>query len=167
MSEIETHPHSLFVPENAIVLILGSFPGKNNILVEGSEEWFYSAKRNQFWPILRSVYDETLQTTKEKKDLFERKGIAVGDIYLKVKRKDYNNSDSSLEVFEYNDKAILNAMNKHSFKSIFTTSQLVVKEFRKLFPEVKNIQSLPSPSPRYARMSLQEKIEVYKNSLPA
>ena len=58
MSEIEIHPHSLFVPENASVLILGSFPGKNNILVEGNDEWFYSAKRNQFWHILRSVYDE-------------------------------------------------------------------------------------------------------------
>ena len=167
MTETETHPHTIFIPEKASVLILGSFPGKDNILVEGLDEWFYSAKRNQFWPILRRVYEEALLTTSEKKSLFIRKGIAIGDIYLRIKRKEKTNSDSSLEVVEYNDKAIRKALIKHSFRNIFTTSQSVEKEFKKLFPGINHIQSLPSPSPRYARMSLEKKIAVYKHSLPA
>ena len=166
MQEIETHPHHLFVPPNASVLILGTFPGKNNVLVEGQDEWFYSSKRNQFWIILRGVYGEALETTTQKKDLFKRKGIAIGDIFLKIRRKENNNSDSSLEVIEYNDREIEKAIKKHHFQSIYTTSQFVAKEFKKLFPYFKNIEALPSPSPRYARMSLEEKITFYKNKLP-
>lgn len=166
MLEIETHPHKLFVPPNATVLILGTFPGKNNVQVEGQDEWFYSSKRNQFWTIIRGVYEEELKTTAEKKELFTLKRIAIGDIFLKIKRIENNNSDSSLEVIEYNGKEIEKAIEQNSFNFVFTTSQFVAKEFKKLFPTIKNIDALPSPSPRYARMSLDEKITIYKEKLP-
>ena len=166
MMEIETHPHKLFVPPNATVLVLGTFPGKNNVQVEGQDEWFYSSKRNQFWTILRGVYEEELKTTAQKKELFARKAIAMGDIFLKIKRMENNNSDSSLEVIEYNDKDIEKALKENSIDAVFTTSQFVAKEFKKLFPNFKNIETLPSPSPRYARMSLVEKISIYKEKLP-
>lgn len=167
MQEIETHPHKIFVPTKATVLILGTFPGKHNVQVEGQNEWFYSSKRNQFWTIIRGVYEEELKTTSEKKDLFMRKGIAIGDIFLRIKRKENNNNDSSLEVIEYNDKEIEKAISAHSFSAIYTTSQFVEKEFKKLFPDIKNIEALPSPSPRYARMTLEDKIAFYKKKLPA
>lgn len=166
MAEIETHPHKLFVPPNSIILILGTFPGKHNVQVNGKDDWFYGSNRNQFWNILQGVYKEDLKTTSEKKDLFTRKGIAIGDIFLKIKRKENNNSDSSLEVIEYNDKEIEKAFRENSFKTIFATSKFVENEFRKLFPEIKNIEALPSPSPRYARMTLEDKIAFYKNKLP-
>src|SRR5690606_8414077 len=112
----------------------------------------YSSKRNQFWTIIRGVYQEELKTTAEKKAMFTRKGIAIGDIFLKIKRVENNNSDSSLEVIEYNDSEIEKALLENNFKAVFTTSQFVAKEFKKLFPAWENIESLPSPSPRYARM---------------
>ncbi len=167
MQEIETHPHKIFVPPHATVLILGTFPGKHNVQVEGQDEWFYSSKRNQFWNIIRGVYKEELKTTAEKKDLFTRKGIAIGDIFLKIKRKENNNSDTSLEVIEYNDKEIEKVLSAHSFSGIYTTSHFVEKEFNKLFPDIKIIEALPSPSPRYARMTIEEKIILYKKRLPA
>lgn len=166
MQEIETHPHKLFVPPNATVLILGTFPGKNNVQVAGQDEWFYSSKRNQFWTILRGVYGEALETTGQKKDLFTRKGIAIGDIFLKIRRKENNNSDTSLEIIEYNDQEIEKALQENHFQSIYTTSQFVKKEFKKLFPDFKDIEALPSPSPRFARMSLEDKIALYKKKLP-
>lgn len=166
MSEIEVHPHKLFVPDNATVLILGTFPGKNNISVEGLDEWFYATKRNQFWNIIQEVYNKSLTTTKEKKQLFSEKGIAIGDIFLKIKRTENNNSDSSLEVVEYNDKALKKIIESNNFKAIYCTSQFVEKEFKKLFPNMKIVESLPSPSPRAARMSLPEKIASYKMKLP-
>ena len=166
MQEIETHPHKLFVPHGASVLILGTFPGKNNVQVAGRDEWFYSSKRNQFWTILSGVYGEELKTNADKKDLFTRKGIAIGDIFLKIRRKENNNSDTSLEVIEYNDKEIEKALQEHTFQAIYTTSQFVEKEFKKLFSNYKNIEALPSPSPRYARMNLEEKIAFYKKKLP-
>ncbi len=166
MLEIETHPHKLFVPPNATVLILGTFPGKDNVQVEGQDEWFYSSKRNQFWTIIRGVYNEELSTIAQKKELFTRKRIAIGDIFLKIKRKENNNSDTSLEVIEYNDKEIEKVLKENFIDNVFTTSQFVAKEFKKLFPTFKNIEALPSPSPRYARMSLEEKISNYEDKLP-
>lgn len=167
MEEIETHPFKAFIPENAIIIIVGSFPGKevtHKILSE--EEWFYGSKRNQLWKIISGVYLTDLKTSTEKQNLFKKHGIGMADIFLKVKRKEDNNMDSNLEVIEYNDKAIKSILKNQSIKKIFFTSKFVEKEFMKLFPEIKIGECLPSPSPRYARMSLREKINYYKSKLP-
>jgi hypoxanthine-DNA glycosylase len=167
MSKIETHPFKPFVPPNATVLIVGSFPGRDitqrNI---DNDKWFYGTKRNQFWDIISSVYDTELKTTKDKKELFNKAGIAIADIFLKVKRKGENNSDTNLEVITYNDKAIRKVLLHTSFQHIFFTSKFVEKHFLKIFLGIKNGESLPSPSPRYARMSKQEKVGYYKLKLP-
>ena len=166
MEEIETHPFKAFIPENVTVIIVGSFPGKevtHKILSE--EEWFYGSKRNQLWKIISGVYLTDLQTSTEKQNLFKKHGIGMVDIFLKVKRKEDNNMDSNLEVIEYNDKAIKSILKNQSIKKIFFTSKFVEKEFMKLFPEIKIGECLPSPSPRYARMSMAEKIIYYKLKL--
>lgn len=164
-TELETHPHSLFVPENARVLIIGSFPGRNNS-GDKPNEWFYSAQRNQFWRILRAIYNRPLATIEEKKQLFTEKGIAIGDLFLTVKRKKNTNSDSDLEIVQYNEQALQQALEKNAFEKILATSQFVKKEFEKLFPERPHIEALPSPSPRYARLSLAQKINEYRRQLP-
>lgn len=166
MPEIEVHPHKPFVPPNAKVLILGSFPGKGHAESESAGEWFYASKRNQFWNILRKVYDEELPTTESKKELFIKHGIAIADVFLKIRRKENNNQDNNLEIVAYNDKALKKTLNKNKFEAIFFTSKLVEKHFLKLFPTVNNGECLPSPSPRYARISLEEKANIYKKKLP-
>lgn len=74
--------------------------------------------------------------------------------------------DSNLEVVEFNDKAIEIILRNQNIKSIFFTSKYVEKAFLKLFPTITVGESLPSPSPRFARMSLAEKINYYKEKLP-
>lgn len=165
--EIETHPFKAFIPKNVRVLIVGSFPGKevtHKILSE--DEWFYGSKRNQFWKIISGVYETNLETKAEKQNLFEKHGIGIVDIFLKVKRKGSNNMDSNLEIVKYNDEAIKEILKNKAIKTIFFTSKFVQKTFLSLFPEVKIGESLPSPSPRYAKMSLNEKINYYKLKLP-
>jgi hypoxanthine-DNA glycosylase len=167
MSKIETHPFKPFVPLNATVLIVGSFPGRD--ITQGNidnDTWYYGTKRNQFWQIMSSVYNIELKTTKEKKDLFKKTGIAIADIFLKVNREGESNADTDLEVIAYNDKSIRKILASTSFKFIFFTSKFVEKHFLKIFPGVKNGECLPSPSPRYARMSKQEKVAYYKMKLP-
>lgn len=166
MPEIEIHPHKPFVPPNAKVLILGSFPGKGHASSESANEWFYASKRNQFWNIMRGVYNEALITTEDKKKLFVNHGIAIADVFLKIRRKEDNNQDSNLEIIAYNDKALKKILDDNKFESVFFTSKLVEKHFLKLFPSFRNGECLPSPSPRYARVSLQEKIDFYKRKLP-
>jgi hypoxanthine-DNA glycosylase len=167
MSKIETHPFKPFVPTNSTVIIVGSFPGRDITQREiDKDKWFYGTRRNQFWDIISSVYNVELKTTKDKKELFNKVGIAIADIFLTAKRKGENNSDTNLEVITYNDKAIRKILVNISFRSIFFTSKFVEKHFLKIFPEIKNGECLPSPSPRYARMSKQEKIGYYKKKLP-
>jgi hypoxanthine-DNA glycosylase len=167
MEEIEIHPFKAFIPENATTLIVGSFPGKevtHRILSE--DEWFYGSKRNQLWKIISGVYGIDLQNRIEKQSLFKKHGIGMVDIFLRVKRKDGNNMDSNLEVIEFNDKAIKSILKNQNIKKIFFTSKFVEKSFMKLFPDTKIGECLPSPSPRYAKMSMAEKINYYKLKLP-
>ena len=167
MNRIETHPFKPFVPVNATVLIVGSFPGRDITQRNtDNDAWFYGTRRNQFWDIISSVYLVELKTTKDKKELFANAGIAIADIFLKVKRKEENNSDTGLEVITFNNKAIKKILAHTSFHHIFFTSKFVEKYFLKIFPDTKNGESLPSPSPRYASMSKQEKIAYYKLRLP-
>ena len=165
--EIETHPYKAFIPENVTVLIVGSFPGRevtHKILTE--DEWFYGSKRNQFWKIISGVYETELNTKAQKQNLFAKHGIGIVDIFLRIKRKGDNNMDSNLEVIEYNDKAIKEILQNPKIKTIFFTSKFVEKTFLKLFPQIKIGECLPSPSPRFARMNLLEKINYYKRKLP-
>jgi hypoxanthine-DNA glycosylase len=167
MSDIETHPFQAFVPKGAVVLIVGSFPGKGQTNLESiNDSWFYGSKRNQFWSILSAVYAVELNAIEIKKQLFTEKKIAIVDIFLKVKRRENNNLDTNLEVIEYNDKAIQKILQENNFRSILFTSKFVEKEFRKLFPQISNGRCLPSPSPRYARMKKMGKVDVYKSILP-
>ncbi len=168
MSQIEIHPFHPFVPVNATVLIVGSFPGRE-ITQKNIEDdkWFYSTKRNQFWGIISGVYNIELKNATDKSYLFTKKGIAIADIILKARRNKVNNSDTNLEVIDYNDKAIKKILAHTSFQHIFFTSRFVEKHFLKIFPGIKNGECLPSPSPRCARMSKAEKIAYYKKKLPA
>ena len=40
------------------------------------------------------------------------------------------------------------------------------KEFKKLFPDYNNTDILPSPSPRYFKLSIGDKAKIYKEKLP-
>ena len=167
MNEIESHPFSPFIPDNATILILGSFPGREQTQTESdNDQWFYGAKRNQFWKIISSVYNTDLLCKQDKQQIFEKFGIGITDILLKVRRKNNSNLDDNLEIVEYNDKAIKTILENSNIKSIFFTSKYVEKHFFKLFPNFKNAEYLPSPSPRYARMTKADKVKYYKSKLP-
>lgn len=163
----ENHPFIPFVPKNATILILGSFPGLHQTRqLNGGEEWFYSAKRNQFWKIISNIYSIELNNVQKKKELFEEKGIAITDVILKAKRKKESNLDQHLYDITTNKEAIHEIISNSQIKKVFFTSKFVEKHFKVMFPEYKFAECLPSPSPRYARMRLEEKIQIYKSKLP-
>jgi G:T/U-mismatch repair DNA glycosylase len=93
--------------------------------------------------------------------------IGIGDIILKAVRTNNTNSDTNLHIIELNDIAIRDVIQSNNITTIFFTSKFVEKLFKKIFPAITNTIVLPSPSPRFARISLQEKISIYKKYLPA
>lgn len=168
MNGVETHPFEPFIPDDCTVLIIGSFPGREQSQSATEDDrWFYGAKRNQFWKIISVVYQTELISKSSKQNLFNQYGIGLTDILFKVRRINNSNLDNNLEIIEYNDKAIRLLLKQKTFNTILFTSRFVGKHFEKLFPEVKNIDYLPSPSPRFAQMKLEEKINQYKSKLPS
>lgn len=164
--DIEIHPHKPFIPNPVRALILGSFPGRPGTLTTNqSDQWFYAAKRNQFWKIMASVYDTPLPDQSAKEKLLRDKGIAMTDILWKIRRKKATNSDQDLEIIAFNQQAIEDILQKHPDIRVFFTSTFVEKHFQKLFPAFKATCRLPSPSPRYATLSFPEKVKQYKHLL--
>jgi hypoxanthine-DNA glycosylase len=173
---VETHPFGNFVPLNAKHLILGSFTGRQ--VVKGTNEtdiaydWFYGTKRNQFWSILEEVYGIELRNKQSKQVLFAKLGIAIADIIYQCERNGISNLDSDLVNITYNVKAIAEILEREHIEKIFFTSRFVEYRFKKFFKTVINCHpsiyliTLPSPSPRYAKMSKEQKIQKYKVLFP-
>ncbi len=104
---LETHPFPPFVPENAKVLIMGTFPPGPH---RWSMEFYYPNKTNDFWKVMGiifyddpdALYDKSTGTFKleEIKKLLNEKGIALHDTGHKIRRLQGNASDKFLEIVE-------------------------------------------------------------------
>lgn len=168
---IETHPFEVFAPKDTRYLLLGSFTSKRKD-GDDSYDWYYSNGRNQFWPLLQSVYGIELNNKQAQQELFTNLSLAITDIIYQCERRDGNSLDMNLINFVYNTEAIEKLLKEHKIEKIFFSSRFVEKEFNKHFKELINqyplieLITLPSPSPRYAAMSKQEKIRIYKEVLP-
>lgn len=171
---IEIHPFENFVPQNAEFLILGSFAGRQAFKGTGSTEvaydWFYGTKRNQFWPILEEVYGIKLRDKQSKQDLLADLRIAIADIIYKCERMDGNNLDSNLTNIEYNKDKISEILVQKQIEKIFFTSRFVELKFKKVFKDIIesypdiDLVTLPSPSPRYVRISREQKKDLQGTS---
>jgi hypoxanthine-DNA glycosylase len=163
---IEIHPFEAFIPKNIQCLIVGSFPGKEQTQCELDEtHWFYGATRNQLWKILEMVYKRELKNRKEKQQLFEEAGIGITDVIKSCVRLEGTNLDENLEIKEYNKEVVEKILRNHQPKVLFT-SRFVEKEFKRLFPDYINTDILPSPSPRYFKLRIEDKAKIYKEKLP-
>lgn len=165
----EKHPFGSFVPKNTKYLILGSFTGRP----EGGYDWFYCTKRNQFWPILERLYKVNLSAKKDKQKLFCRLKIAEADIILECERKKGNNSDTNLKIIKFNKKEIARIFMTNNIEMIYFSSRFVEKlfkrEFKDFIPKYSKVKliTLPSPSPRYAKLTLSQKADIYKKLMPS
>lgn len=160
---IETHPFGSFVPVEAYYLLLGSFTGQD------SGNWFYGTKRNQFWKILSEVYGRELVERNQRENLFRDLRLAVTDVIYQCERAKGSNLDNNLINIVYNIKMIEEIIENNKIEKIFFSSRFVENKFKQLFKDrfgKIELVTLPSPSPRYARLSLSEKIEKYKSLLP-
>ncbi len=165
-----SHQFSNFIPSPTRFLILGSFTS-NQFTKDAGYDWFYGTKRNYFWPIIEEVYNTTLDTKKVRQELFTQIQMGIGDIIYQCERKDGNSSDTNLINIIYNTE-LESILDNNTIESIFFTSRYVEKLYKKVFsslikkyPLIRLI-TLPSPSPRYAAMTKERKIEIYKEKLP-
>ena len=154
-----THPFKPIVFKNSKVLILGSFPSIDSF----ENSFYYAHKRNQFWKILSAISNYPINNRDQKTWLLKESKIALWDMVQSCSRE--NSLDSSLEEIEVNN--IASFLEEHStIEKIAFTGRLAEQLYKMHFEylELETVY-LPSPSSAYAKMSLEEKIDRYKERL--
>lgn len=129
MQKTEYHPLEPFLPENARVLFLGSFPPPRQ---RWSMDFFYPNFINDFWRIIGLVfYDDrehfiipgAKRFDRERiMDFCKEKGIALFDTATEVRRLQDNASDKFLEVVTPTDLPALLARIP-ACRAVATTGQ--------------------------------------------
>ena len=126
---IEEHPLDPFLPANAVLLMLGSFPPQKK---RWSMDFFYPNLQNDMWRIVGLIFfqDKEHFLNPEKKvfdkdriiEFLNDKGIALYDTASAIRRLQDNASDKFLEVIEQTDISLL--LNQIPMcKAIVTTGQ--------------------------------------------
>ena len=135
-NQIESHPLKPFLPNNAQLLMLGSFPPPRK---RWSMDFYYPNLNNDMWRIMGSLFfndkDHLLNDSRKAFckdriiDFLEEKGIALFDTASAVRRLQDNASDKFLEVVEPTDLASL--LNQLPLcKAIVTTGQKATDTLR-------------------------------------
>ena len=180
---IEEHPLEPFLPSNATLLMLGSFPPQKK---RWSMDFFYPNLQNDMWRIFGLIFfgnkEHFLLPHKKafnKDYLIEfltEKGIALYDTATTVHRLQDNASDKFLEVLEATDISLLLKQLPHC-KAVVTTGQKATELFCEQMlikePTVGQKQPffmndremylyrMPSSSRAYP-LSIEKKSEVYR-----
>ncbi len=184
---IETHPWQPFVPVNAKIMFLGTFPPKAN---KWSMNFYYPNKINDFWRIIGDIfygdYDFFINSKSKSfdKELIQNflisNCIAIGDIGYEIIRHKDNASDKYLEIVTpLNIIQIIK--NTSTCKTIVSTGQKAAETIAQItntpIPKIGeyitykainnrtiNIYRMPSTSRAYP-LSLQKKAAYYKQLL--
>lgn len=111
---IEEHPLEPFLPANAVLLMLGSFPPQKK---RWSMDFFYPNLQNDMWRIVGLIFFQNKEhfLNPEKKvfdkdriiEFLNDKGIALYDTASAIRRLQDNASDKFLEVIEQTDISLL------------------------------------------------------------
>lgn len=140
MIKREQHPYGEFIPPQARMMIVGSFPiGKFSDPQRRGEikphefDFFFGGERNLLWRLIADVYGVKFTSKDELVSFLTKKGIAIGDVIQSCGRNQGRASDSDLLDIKWNHD-LLKIIHKANIPVIIFTSQQVKKWFNKLFP---------------------------------
>ena len=177
---IEEHPLEPFLPANAVLLMLGSFPPQKK---RWSMDFFYPNLQNDMWRIVGLIFfqDKEHFLNPEKKvfdkdriiEFLNDKGIALYDTASAIRRLQDNASDKFLEVIEQTDISLL-LKQIPMCKAIVTTGQKATDIIREQievkeptvgtsepFDKAMKLYRMPSSSRAYP-LALEKKAAAYR-----
>lgn len=151
LMDIEAHPFRPFLPEEAGVLFLGSFPATPN---RWSMDFYYPNFANDFWRIIGLLFfgnpshfeirkgaDETRNRWDENeiRNFCSQTGIALSDTAAEIRRLKGNASDSALEIISQQDiRALIDRLP--CCRAVAATgalaSEIVARQFSCVIPPV-------------------------------
>ncbi len=183
--EIETHPLKPFLPYNAKLLMLGSFPPPRN---RWKMNFYYPNYQNDMWRIFGLIFfkDKNYFLDLSNKNFKEQKireflieiGVGIFDTAFQIKRLQGNASDKFLEIVTPTDLSEL-LIQIPACHTIMTTGDKATDTLMQHFPEnpIKpmigqsvqvnymerelSLYRLPSSSRAYP-LALDKKAEAYK-----
>lgn len=187
---VETHPLSPFLPHNAKLLMLGSFPPPQN---RWKMDFYYPNYQNDMWRIFGLIFfkdkdyflDLPNKCFKEQqiRDFLTEIGIAIFDTAYQVKRLQGNASDKFLEIVTATDLSQLLGQIPLCH-TIMTTGDKATDTLMQHFPEQinkpmigqsvqvnyanreLNLYRLPSSSRAYP-LALDKKSDAYQQFFQA
>lgn len=133
--EIENHPFDPWLPSNAHLLMLGTFPPASK---RWCMPWYYPNFQNDMWRIFGIIFfgdklhfvDAERKTYRLEmiKEFLQLKGVAIFDTAQKVVRTKNTASDKDLQIVEPADlDGMLRALPE--CKAVLTAGQLATKVF--------------------------------------
>lgn len=181
--KIENHPWHPYIPQNAEILMLGTFPPSSE---KWSMEFYYPNWINDMWRIMGIIFyndkdhfcinSEKKFKLDEIKDFLDSKKIGIFDTATQVRRLKGNASDKFLDIVTPLDLFGILENNK-SISTIITTGEKAASVIASLtttpIPAVGKYQSveingkelrhyrMPSSSRAYP-MSITKKAEIYE-----
>ncbi len=132
---IETHPFEPWLPHNARLLMLGTFPPSSK---RWCMAWYYPNFTNDMWRIFGYIFfgdkmhfvknDEKTYNLESLKLFLEERGIAIFDTCLQIRRLKNTASDKELEVVKTSN---LDGMLRllPDCKAVIAAGQLATKIF--------------------------------------
>lgn len=107
LPELETHPFPPYIPEEARILIMGTFPPQPK---RWAMNFYYPNRTNDFWFMMGLIFfgDKDALYDRDNKEfrldkikgLLNEKGIALNDTGFRIRRLTGNASDKFLEIVE-------------------------------------------------------------------
>ncbi len=158
MKRFDKHPFGAFYSPESEILILGSFPSPKS----RDDGFYYGNKKNRFWMILASIYDEKVSVTiEEKQTLLMKHRIALYDAIDSLSIK--GASDASIKDAKPSDLSLILASSKIGLICCNgkTAYHYFLKGDHYGIPSV----CLPSSSPANASFSLEELVSIWRKAL--
>ncbi|PID60012.1 MAG: DNA-deoxyinosine glycosylase [Gammaproteobacteria bacterium] len=159
------------VPEKPHLLILGSMPGQPSL----NAREYYANRQNAFWPIIVALSRDEQPDRERAFALSYRQrctglaelGIALWDVLAHCRR--VGSLDAAIERDSEFANDIAALLHEHpSIHTLCFNGQTAARLFRRHFGEPPSgigSQTLPSTSPAYASLSLDEKYKQWRDAL--
>lgn len=140
------------------LIVLGSFPSVAS-LAAGQ---YYANPRNQFWPILSTLWGADLRARPyaERLDEVRRRGLGIWDVYATCKRE--GSLDSAIEDAEFNDLASLRE-RAPQLVAIAHNGGESARAMRHTLALGVPVLRLPSTSPANASWSFERKLAAWRD----
>ncbi len=159
MSAETIHPFDPIVFSDTHTLILGSFPSIQSV----KNDFYYAHPRNQFWPILSHITSYPVGNRDQKIWLLKAAGWGVWDVIASCVRADSRDSTLEDEV-PHDIPALLERYP--SIRRLAFTGRKAEAVYRLHFDYL-NVATcyLPSPSPAYAALGFEAKVQAWRAAL--